>query len=148
VSLRAPGGEAVYAVLLALDDKSATLQAGSQRFELSLPALAQVWRGDYATFWRTPPAWRGEGAGAGAAGLQTWLDERLQAAGHAQGRQGQPGTQAQQGDQAMTLNQRVRAFQLAQGLPPDGRAGPITLMRLARPADGIEPQLVAPQALH
>jgi general secretion pathway protein A len=65
--------------------------------------------------------------------VQGWLDERLQAAGYGQ---------------ALPMNQRVRAFQLAQGLPPDGRAGPITLMRLARPADGSEPRLTAPQALH
>jgi general secretion pathway protein A len=44
------------------------------------------------------------------------------------------------------LAERVRAFQLAQGLPPDGVAGPLTLIALMRlsPTGGPdEPRLGA-----
>ena len=39
------------------------------------------------------------------------------------------------------LPERVRMFQLAQGLPPDGVTGPLTLMLLNRSAGVDEPSL-------
>jgi general secretion pathway protein A len=40
------------------------------------------------------------------------------------------------------LRARVQAFQLSQGIQPDGRAGPTTFMQLARAAgSGREPRL-------
>ena len=128
LTLHAPGGTAVYAVLVALTETQATVQAGSQRFVLSLPALASVWRGDFASFWRTPPGWR-EGADAAAQPqARAWVEAQLAAAG---------------ADEKTPLRQRVWAYQIAQGLPPDGRAGPLTLMRLSRAAGIDEPRLAA-----
>ncbi len=117
VALRDGRGSVRHALLVQLGADAATLQVGDQRFVLTLPALARVWGGDFATLWRVPPAWR-EGADfqADPAG-RAWIAERLQAAGH-----GGP----------EPLRARVLAFQLAQGLAPDGLAGPLTLMRLAR----------------
>jgi general secretion pathway protein A len=131
LTLRGEDGVAVYVQLLALGEHSATLQAGGQRFELTLPALARVWRGDFATLWRTPPGWRADAGPPGPAELRAWVAEQLPAAGLS-------GT--------LPLAERVRAFQLAQGLPPDGVAGPLTLIALMRltatgPAD--EPRLGA-----
>jgi general secretion pathway protein A len=130
LTLRDGGKAPVYAVLLALNDGRATLQAGARRFELGLPALARVWRGDFATFWRMPPGWRTDAGSADTSALRVWIDQRLQAAGH-------PG--------GPVLADRVRAFQLAQGLPPDGQAGPMTLMRLAPSGEDAEPSLAAPR---
>ena len=119
VTLR-DGDRVRWALLVGLDGQEATLQAGPQRFRLTLAALASVWRGDFATFWRAPPAWR-EGADALAdPALRGWIDERLTAAGV-----------ADDGD----LRSRVRAYQLLQGLSPDGLPGPLTLMRLSGGAD-------------
>ena len=131
LTLRGENGLAVYAQLLALGDASATLQAGSQRFELTLPALGRIWRGEFATLWRTPPGWRGEANPLGDATLRAWVAEQLPATDPA-GR--------------LPLAERVRSFQVAQGLPPDGLAGPMTLIALMRlkatgPAD--EPRLAA-----
>lgn len=124
VALQGPGGEARHALLTALDGDQVALQAGSQRFVLTLAALAPVWRGDYATFWRMPPGWR-EGANA----RTEWIEHHVP------------------GDTARPLRERVRSFQLAQGLPADGLAGPLTLMRLNRAAGLVEPRLdlVAPE---
>jgi len=120
-------GEAVrWALLVGLGDGEATLQAGSQRFRLTLAALARAWRGDFATFWRAPPGWR-DGADALAhPEMQGWIGEQLAAAGVAAGG---------------SLRSRVLAFQIAQGLPHDGLAGPMTLMRLNRIAGVDEPAI-------
>ncbi len=58
--------------------------------------------------------------------MRGWVDEQLTTAGV---RDGGP------------LRSRVATFQLAQGLPPDGLAGPMTLMRLNRSAGIDEPSL-------
>jgi len=128
LTLRPARGAASYAVLVALNEGSASLQVGTQAFTLSLPALLEAWRGEFATFWRVPPGWReGVDLAATPAG-RSWLDERLLAAGQGAGR---------------PLAERVRAFQLAQGLPLDGVAGPLTLMQLGRATGGDEPRLGA-----
>ncbi len=126
LTLHGPAGVPAYAVLTGLDANHATLQVGGERFALTLPALASAWRGDFATFWRMPAGWH-EGADlATEPQARAWIDEQLAAAGFA-GRQ--------------ALRERVWAFQLAQGLPPDGRPGPMTLMRLNRAAGVDEPRL-------
>jgi len=130
LELRGDDGAVVLATLVALDDRRATLEAAGRSFVIGLPTLADLWRGDLATFWRTPPGWREGGDSARAEPLRGWLDEQLASAGFEAGR---------------PLPQRVRAFQIAQGLPPDAVVGPMTLMRLAwvtRPAGMDEPRLL------
>jgi general secretion pathway protein A len=122
--LRDETGQAAYVQLLALGAGDALVGAGDRRWRLPLAALARIWRGEFATFWRVPPGWR-EGPDAGAnAALRPWLEQRLAAAGA--------------DDAAAPLRQRVRSFQVANGLQADGLAGPMTLMLLGR-AD--EPRL-------
>jgi general secretion pathway protein A len=70
-------GPPVYAVLVALDDERATLQAGSRRWVLSLPALATIWRGDSATLWRTPPGWREGGDAVSQDRTRAWVAQHL-----------------------------------------------------------------------
>ncbi len=126
---RTKGTKVRYAVLVALDDNKATLQVGRQRFDLSLPALAQIWRGEFATLWRTPAGWQAtadNAAGALAAPTRAWVDQQLSSAGF---------------DNSRPLRERLRAYQLTQGLPPDGLAGPMTLMMLSRDAGVVEPRL-------
>ena len=126
VTLRPPGGKEVYALLLSVDDSRATLQAGRQRYVLGLPALASVWAGDFSTFWRTPEGWH--------PGAEAQLDPQLRAwVGQQLGKAGIEGEKP--------LTERVRIFQRAQGLPPDGVVGPMTLMRLSRAAGIDEPRL-------
>jgi general secretion pathway protein A len=128
LTLRGATGAPRFVLLVGLDDTQATLQAGSTRQTLTLPALANLWRGEFATFWRTPPGWRDGGDPSASPAFSAWMDAQLSAAGHAPG---------------PTLAQRVWAFQLASGLPADGRAGPMTLMRLSRRSGVAEPTLPA-----
>gem|GEM_PF-5506799 len=121
-------GRAQPLLLLRLDDDSAWLQGpvGEPR-QQPLLTLANRWSGDYLTLWRAPPGLRD--AAVPLQGEQAaWLDARLDAAGVP--------PQARRAE-------RVADFQRAEGLQADGRAGPLTLMRLARRADPHEPRLRA-----
>ena len=119
-------GREHWALLVGLGEREATLQVGPQRHRLTLAALSRVWRGDFATFWRAPPGWRESADALAQPAMRGWIAERLAAAGVAEGG---------------SLRSRVLAFQLAQGLPPDGLAGPMTLMRLNHLASVDEPAL-------
>ena len=77
MTLHAEDGPA-YAVLTGLSDDAATLRIGGAAQTVPLGALAQVWRGDFATFWRAPPGYRRHAwAPAMPARRQQWLAERL-----------------------------------------------------------------------
>jgi general secretion pathway protein A len=126
LTLVGPTGHLFYALLVALDDDHATLQAGTRRWVLSLPTLATIWRGESATLWRTPPGWREGSDAASQDRTRAWVAQHLPppAAGT-----------------SPPLRDRVAAFQVMQGLPSDGRAGPLTLMQLNRQAGVEEPRL-------
>ncbi|MCA3242944.1 MAG: AAA family ATPase [Rubrivivax sp.] len=125
--LRGADGSRSHALLVALDDEGATLQSGRQRLRLALPALAGAWRGEFATFWRSPPGW--EPGPAGQLAARRWAAPQLAAALPAQ--------------QGQSFAEQVAAFQLLQGLPVDGQPGPLTLMQLSRVAGVPEPRLAA-----
>ena len=130
LTLRDPAGRALYVELVALSDDRVTLQAGSARWVLSLAALGQVWRGEFATLWRTPPGWRLPVESAQSPQARAWLQGELDRA--APVAVGTP------------LRAQVQAFQVAQGLAPDGVPGPLTLIRLNRAAGVDEPRLDRP----
>jgi general secretion pathway protein A len=123
------GGKPAYAVLTGLTMRSATLATGDGELSLPLASLAEVWRGEFATLWRTPPGYA-EGAPV------DWLSAQLAAA------QGQPAPPAPTRFDA-ALRKRLDAFQVAQGLKPDGLAGPLTLMLINRATGVAEPRLLA-----
>jgi general secretion pathway protein A len=126
LTLVGPTGHLVYALLVGLDDERAVLQVGARRWVLSLPALATIWRGESATLWRTPPGWREGSDSASQERTRAWVAQHLPPA--------DAGTKP-------ALRERVAAFQVMQGLPSDGRAGPLTLMQLNRLAGVEEPRL-------
>ncbi|WP_311223038.1 MULTISPECIES: AAA family ATPase [unclassified Acidovorax] len=133
-----PGADAapVAAVLRTLQGDIATLEgAGGRTVRLPVTALAQVWRGELATLWRVPAdVPDSDDVAANAAGA-AWLDKHLPAAEVDAAR-----TPARTGALA-ERRARIHRFQLAQGLTPDGKAGPLTLMQLNRAAGVNEPRL-------
>lgn len=121
----------------------ATLEgAGGRRLQVSAADLAQAWRGEFATLWRAPPELPPSGkVEAASAAAIPWLDAQLARAGAA------PAAAAGQPAAATTEAQRrarIHRFQVAQGLVPDGVAGPLTLMLLNRAAGVAEPRLNTP----
>ena len=125
----------VYALLTGLSPQTATLRIGEVTQTVSLVSLATLWRGDFATLWRAPPGYAGrvvEGSGGGVAAWITAQLARLNGAASAP-------AAAPAGDAAW--RSRVSAFQLSQGLKPDGLAGPTTFMQLNRAIGIDEPHL-------
>ncbi len=126
-----------YAVLTGLDQQNATLQLGATVFAVPLTLLAELWRGDFATLRRVPDGVSQSGAGGNARPPAAWLAgqmAKLQAPTTTA-----PGTPSDASP--ARLREQIYAFQLAQGLNPDGFAGSMTLMQLNRATGVDEPRL-------
>ena len=137
VTLRDSAGRAVPALLTGLNDKSATLRLGQETIGVTLVSLANVWQGDFATYWRAPDGYNGVLADGARGSAVDLLATQL-----AQWRGESAPVGAQHFDAA--LRARVQAFQLAQGLRADGRAGPTTFMQLARASGSTREPRLAP----
>ncbi|MBK1689068.1 ExeA family protein [Rubrivivax gelatinosus] len=119
LTLHGSDGRSGVVLLTGLDSEHATLAfADGGQATVDLATLATLWRGEFATLWRPPPGW---GSPGDPTVLAAWLDERLPGRG--------------------TLAPRIVAFQVAHGLQPDGRAGPLTLMQILRTDGDTVPRL-------
>lgn len=138
VHLRQRDEPAVVALLVGLDERGATLQTQGRHWRLSLASLATVWRGDFATLWRTPPGWRVSANAPALAALpasaRAWVNQRLVDAGVR--------------DTGQPLRERLWAYQVAQGLPPDGLLGAVTVMQLGRGSAGFEEPVLQGPGVH
>lgn len=130
--MRDDHGKAFYATLSALDDQSASFVVGAETRKVSLAALAAQWSGYFTLLWRVPQEVRGSlRPGEGGPAVQ-WLAEQL-------ARGAEVPKDALFDD---ALVSRLKQFQLAQGLVPDGTLGPKTLMRLSGARDLTAPKLL------
>ncbi|MET0348719.1 MAG: peptidoglycan-binding domain-containing protein, partial [Rhizobacter sp.] len=136
VTLHDESDKPAYALLTGLGERHAMLRMGDVSQRISLVSLAKIWRGEFATFWRQPPGFTNRLDKGQKGVLVDWLSTSLaKAAGEA------APTKAAVYDNQMQA--RVAAFQLAQGLKPDGLPGPTTLMQLNRVTGVDEPKLAA-----
>ena len=126
----------VWALLRSLDDTTATLEGGGNSVKIPLAELGQAWRGEMATLWRAPEGMPERGDIADSPAGAAWLDQRL-----ASKAAGGPGTLPAKPVTPTLRQSRIHRFQLAQGVTPDGRAGPLTLMLLNRATGVSEPRL-------
>lgn len=131
IQLHLPDQSSGWAMLVAMSATDATLRVGQQRWTLGLTALADTWRGGYATLWRMPSDQKDRPSTAHWDPAVGWLAEQLR------GLQQAGQIPASTADGA----ERIRAFQRSQGLPSDGLAGPLTLMLLNRAVRVDEPRL-------
>ncbi|MCU0255612.1 MAG: hypothetical protein MUF60_02610 [Vicinamibacterales bacterium] len=136
LTLRDAGNRAAYAVLRGLSEKTATLSIEGEPRTVSLISLADFWRGEFATFWRVPQGYSGKDWATWPGPGAQWLARQLSAVRGDARPVGQPVDEA-------TLRGLVHAFQLTQGLPSDGIAGPVTLMQLNRALGVDEPRLAS-----
>ncbi|HEX5371813.1 MAG TPA: AAA family ATPase [Aquabacterium sp.] len=127
-------GREVYALLTGLNERAATLRASGQSISIPVAELAKVWRGDFATLWRSPQGYRKRIEPGQSGAAVDWLATRM-----AQLHQESPPIGPQRYEPA--LQARVHAFQIAQGLKPDGMAGAMTIMLLNRATGVNEPRL-------
>jgi general secretion pathway protein A len=134
VTLDAHTSQPSYAILIGLTDQTATLRAAGTEQTVTLSALADRWQGDFATLWRAPAGYVEKAKdGQGGPALE-WVAVQLAAA---------RGVPAPSGNVRLDprLRADLRAFQVAQGLPVDGQAGPLTYMQLNRASGVPEPRL-------
>jgi general secretion pathway protein A len=124
----------IFALLTGLSGRAATLRMGGTVQTVSLVSLAGMWRGEFATLWRAPPGYAPRAVETPPRALAEWLTTQL---GGLTGAAPAPGGAAG----GAALKSRVIAFQLAQGLKPDGLVGPTTLMQLNRAIGIDEPRL-------
>lgn len=138
LTLHAAQGPAVHAVLAGLSNQTATLRLAGRVHNVRLLDLAQWWRGDFATYWQMPPGYT-VGLPDGSTGPAIdWLASRL-------GQLDGIATAANGGTPVAldaALRARVRTFQQARGITPDGQPGPMTFMQLESATQGQAPRLL------
>ncbi len=134
LTLRDAGGRAAYALLDGLSSRTALLRVEGSARTVSLVSLADYWRGEFATLWRAPPDYLGPATDLRTGPAAHWLAAQLAAV------RGEP-LPANKRVDGKTLKDWIYSFQLTQGLPLDGVAGPVTLMLLNRAAGIDEPHL-------
>jgi general secretion pathway protein A len=135
LSMRDRQGHEFFATLTALTPETATFAIGTTTATVALSALASQWSGYYSLLWRVPPVTQSVIRPGDRGPAVEWLSRQL---AQVQGRAVET-----RGDWVFdeTLVRQVKQFQLAQGLIPDGSAGPVTLVRLAILADQAAPKL-------
>lgn len=138
LTLQAANGTAAYAVLVGLTDQTATLRHAGALHRVRLVELAKEWHGDYATYWQVPPGYTA-GLHEGSTGAAVdWLASRLTLL------DGMSSAATDTAPLALdaALRARVRAFQRARGITPDGQPGPMTFMQLESATEGQAPRLL------
>ena len=136
LTLQRPGQPPALAALVGLDGEQATLMVDGKPRRVALADLATAWRGEFTTFWRVPPGYVNRADNSGP--LREWLAAQLARLPNAPA-----GAASASRPTLGELTRQVQAFQASQGLQPDGRIGPITLMQLNRAAGVAEPRLDA-----
>ncbi len=136
LTLRDAYNRAAYVMLGGLSGDAAIVLIDGAARSVPLLALADYWRGEFATFWRAPPDYAGAIVDRRSGPTANWLALQLAAA------RGDSRPIGAQFDDA-ALKGWIHTFQLTQGLPSDGVAGPVTLMQLNRVVGIDEPRLQA-----
>ena len=137
VRLRDSSDRPVHALLMGLGNHSATLRMGGQTQTVSLVSLAALWRGEFATLWRTPPGFTPRFKEGQAGVVVDYLAAQLAAY------LGEP-SPTRKATLDGALRSKLSTFQIAQGLTPDGIPGPTTFMHLNLVAGVDEPRLMRP----
>ncbi len=134
LTLRDAANRSAYVKISGLSNDTATLTIGGIDQTVPLVVLADYWRGEFSTFWRSPPNYVGTIVDSRSGPAAQWLAQQLATA------LGDTGPLGPRLDDAK-LQSWIHRFQLAQGLPSDGSAGPVTLMQLNRVNGVDEPRL-------
>ncbi len=136
LNMRDEQGQEFYATLTRLEGNTATLAFANETRPVALGVLANQWSGHYTVLWRMPaPAHEHILLGEHGAAV-AWLNQQLP--------QGHGGTAQVSEDPVFddTIVRRIKQFQLARGLIPDGVVGPQTLLRLSIQSDKSAPKLM------
>jgi general secretion pathway protein A len=135
LKLATASAQEYHVALLGLANQVATLMIAGEQRRVPLTELAGSWSGRYVVLWKAPPGF-GDNIGLRQQGVAvSWLRKTL--------------ARIDGGDDAggntydEVLARRVRAFQLAEGITPDGLVGPLTAIRLNIRAGQAGPHLLS-----
>ncbi|MBI2960588.1 MAG: AAA family ATPase [Betaproteobacteria bacterium] len=122
-----------YVVLTSLAEKSATFMVAGAERHVALAEIAPLWSGKYTLLWYAPPGFSNVLAAGSRSAAVLWLRQSLARV--------QGGAADGPALFDRDLVQRVKTFQLAEGMVPDGIAGALTLIRLNMRLDERLPRL-------
>jgi general secretion pathway protein A len=132
-------GRKFYATLTALRGQTAIFVLGTKTRTVDVKDIALRWLGDYTLLWRTPPNYQVAIKPGDQGPVVQWIDKQLAII---QKRTAQPRKNLVFDDELVS---KVKKFQLAEGLVPDGIVGPQTLIHLNTAAGSSEPLLIKRQ---
>jgi general secretion pathway protein A len=122
IKLASDNGIPYSAALTALDHQGATLTVGGAIQHVSLQDLASAWSGQFVVIWNAPPNFKNELKLNQRNKNVMWMRHAMEVV------DGVSDSGSDVYDAA--LAKRMRAFQLIEGMQPDGVVGSRTLMRL------------------
>lgn len=128
-------GKEYSATLTALDRENATLLIGGEAQKVPLMELANAWFGQYILIWNAPPGFDRQLILSDRGPAVTWLRHALESI------DGIHDNGSDLFDES--LMKRIRAFQLTDGIQPDGVVGPLTLIRLNSRIGSSGPRLIS-----
>jgi general secretion pathway protein A len=124
----------MYALLTGLTQQEATLQVDTQAYSVPLAELGKMWRGDFVTLWHTPAGFKGKVLPGHTGPAVDWLAAQMARIDKSAAPVGKQSYDA-------SMRSRVYAFQMTQGLKPDGVVGATTFMQINRAIGIEEPRL-------
>jgi len=134
LQLTSPEGNKYFATLIGLDSETATLMTTGVKQRVSLHELANSWFGQFVVIWNAPPQYVKRMSLNYRGPFVTWLRHALEPA---------DGVRSNGSDLFDSeLSARIRAFQITQGIEPDGQVGPLTIIRLNAIGGNDGPRLV------
>jgi len=113
-----------FAVIRSIDGKRAVIQLFQQQWEVDLTELVQRWGDSMMLIWVKPPGYVNDLQQGDSGESVEWLAKQLDRI------QGQMIPPRVFHTMDALLVERLKDFQRSQGLPADGVAGPLTLMRI------------------
>ncbi|MDQ6982252.1 MAG: AAA family ATPase [Mariprofundus sp.] len=113
-----------YAVIRSASNGHAVIQLDRQQWSIRLSELKQRWQDSMILIWMKPPGYKKDLQKGDSGKAVEWLVRQLD---HIQGRMIPPG---QSHTMDAILEERLKYFQKSEGIPPDGIAGALTLMRI------------------
>ena len=117
-------GEKRYAVIRSIEGDRVTIQLDLQQWNIDLSELEEHWQDHITLIWIKPPGYEKDIQKGDSGDVVQWLASQLD---RVQGKMIPPRAFPKMDT---LLAERLMDFQKAQGLVPDGIAGPRTLMRI------------------
>jgi general secretion pathway protein A len=129
-------GRTFFGTVTKFHNETVTLVLGDKTMVVDMSDLVMHWFGDFIVVWRMPPHYT-KAVQLGHEGPETqWIEEKLTAFIDRDAR-----AKHRLFDEQLT--REIKQFQLAEGLLPDGIAGPVTIMHINTRAGTAGPRLVA-----